>query len=82
MTHEAAEVEERGEGNAEAGMENSGFVKEDSPRNGSKSGKWGRRLANCKLAHSHSHLFNDPVTLTVTYHISYRYRWKEYVNFD
>ena len=73
MTHEAAEaaeVEERGEDNADAvaGMDNSGFVKEDSPRNGSKSGEWGRRFANCKLAHSHSHLFNDPVTLTVTYH--------------
>ena len=60
MTHEAAEaaeVEERGEDNADAvaGMDNSGFVKEDSPRNGSKSGEWGRRFANCKLAHSHSH---------------------------
>ena len=35
MTHEdteAAEVEGRGEGNAEAaGMDNSGFVREDSP---------------------------------------------------
>ena len=36
MTHEAAEaaeVEERGEGNAEAeaGMDNSGFDREDSP---------------------------------------------------
>ena len=62
MTHEAAaEVEERGEGNAAeaeaAGMDNSGFVKEDSPprNDGSKSGEWRRRFANCKLAHSHSH---------------------------
>ena len=61
MTHEAAtEVEERGEGNAEAeaaGMDNSGFVKEDSPprNDGSKSGEWRRRFANCKLAYSHSH---------------------------
>ena len=59
MTHEAAtEVEERGEGNAAeaeaaAGMDNSGFVKEDSPprNDGSKSGEWRRRFANCKLAH-------------------------------
>ena len=63
MTHEAVtEVEERGEGNAEAGaeaagMDNSGFVKEDSPprNDGSKSGEWRRRFANCKLAYSHSH---------------------------
>ena len=58
--HEAAtEVEERGEDNADAvaGMDNSGFVKEDSPprNDGSKSGEWRRRFANCKLAHSHSH---------------------------